>query len=180
VEAVTWLAVVSKSAFVLQRHPKSRMNILHRFDVAEGVREHEAPFTLGHSDCHCFSVLTTIGAMGMSRFPALVFIGPILPQPSARCRIWIWPFSRSTPSQDSPRSSLKRMPVNIAVTMNGLQRPAEFSMSLLSSPIVGKSTPARNGPVSASRLSTLMRTPLTTFWATSPRPWANVSMVSGS
>src|SRR5262245_31854265 len=63
------------------------------------------------------------------------------------------------PRHVRPHNSLSRMPVKIAVTMNGRRRSLEFSMSRFSSGIAGKSIPARRGPCEASRVPDLGRTP---------------------
>jgi hypothetical protein len=65
------------------------MNVSHSFDVADGVRENEIESALGAFRLPCLSVLTTIGANGMSRIPALDFVGPIFSHWSARWRTWI-------------------------------------------------------------------------------------------
>ena len=100
----------------------------------------------------CDVVLRTRGARGMSRLPAFDFGGPIVPQASARCRTWIMPASRSTSDHRSPRNSLSRIPVKIAVTINGRRRAEEFSMRDFNSAIVGKSTPARSARAMAIQM----------------------------
>src|SRR5262245_2138723 len=141
--------------------------------VPASRREYQIEFADGQLSRHCLSELMTIGASGISRLPAFDFGGPMRPQRLARWRTWITPFAKSTSRHGRPRNSPRRIPVKIAVMMNGRQRGVALSMSALSSAIDGKSTPARSGPLLVSRSFTLMRTPRATFWATKPRPWAN-------
>src|SRR5262249_46686914 len=71
---------------------------------------------LGHSSFHFSRALTTIGARGMSRFPALDLGGPMFFQASAPLpdvsdaglKVYFAP-------REGPRSSLAHMPVKIAV-----------------------------------------------------------------
>ena len=97
----------------------------------------------GHVSFHSRSVLTTIGTSGTSRLPETLFGEPIVFQRSARCRTVSTFRSRSTSSHVSPRNSLARNPVKIAVTNNGRSRPACSSMARISS-LLGMSTPTCN------------------------------------
>ena len=72
---------------------------------------------------------------------ASLFGAPIALYLSARWRTWITALSRSTSPQGSPRSSLARMPVKIAVTNSGRKRPEAVSRIARTSSMVGMSTP---------------------------------------
>jgi hypothetical protein len=132
--------------------PKNRPEMFCKPSMLPRVLGNTNPSSpLGQSACHSRNAFTTMGASGISRAPALDFGGPIRRQASARCRTWMSPSSRSTFAHARPRSSLARIPVKIAVTMKGRQRPVEFSIIALSSALEGKSTPSRNGPMARHR-----------------------------
>ena len=54
--------------------------------VSNGIRENEVEIAFGARPCQSSRVMRTIGAMGMSRIPALLLGLPIFPFSSARCR----------------------------------------------------------------------------------------------
>ena len=133
---------------------KRLSEVLVALDVAGPIGEYKAKIALGAFLAPLRSALTAIGARGMSRLPALLLGLPIVPHWSARCRTWTTALSRSTLTHGSPRNSLARIPVKIAVMTNGRHRPLALSRIVRSSSRSGKSTPARTG--ATSRWSSLL------------------------
>src|SRR5690348_15081697 len=86
---------------------------------------------LGHALRQFVSVSKTIGAIGISRFPAEDFVGPILFLKSARCRTRIRWRSKSTCPQVNARSSDERIPVKTARIMNGYQHEGRRRVTLV-------------------------------------------------
>src|SRR5262249_37664135 len=116
-EGIFRLPLYGNSIGELQRNPAGAPYGEVALDFTAFAREyqlasraHRAPLGQGiHHD----------GGEGISRLPALLFGLPILPQLSARCRTWIIAPARSTSHQRSPRNSLTRIPVKMAVTISG-------------------------------------------------------------
>ena len=121
----------------------------------------------GHDRRCSLSVFTTTGPIGIVRSPASDFGLPIFLYRSARRRTCSSPLSRSTSSQDRPRNSELRRPLNMTVTSSRRIRPgAAWTMARISSG-VGISTPTFG--FFLSRLLVVILTARPTFCATLPR-----------